>query len=226
MGALSYSSNIDVNNDASGTSLAYAAFNLVSGRHVFVYVRWEGGDTTISLSDTAGNTYTSGTKLYAGGSGCGGVWFYCLNATGNASNVITVTFGAARTFRRSQCVVLSGDTPSAVTEASNTVSATTTTISTSGTLNIGSGGFLIAGLSTRSNALTATFSNTASDTWTNIVGSNTYKFGAHAAIATSRTSQTITVNTGAGVGSGAVLIAIAIEPGASAFQGDKFFSVF
>lgn len=88
-----------------GVSPSTTAFNLVAGRHVFVWFA-EYCNTlpvsTVAISDTAGNTYTAlgprtnsivdpggGAKYEHGG------WWYCLNAAGNAANVVTATCTAS-----------------------------------------------------------------------------------------------------------------------------------
>jgi hypothetical protein len=75
----------------ASTTIASAATSLTTGNLIVVQVRVVG--TVSTVTDTAGNTYvlaksapfsaTSGTKFEA---------WYCLNATGHASNVVTVTF--------------------------------------------------------------------------------------------------------------------------------------
>lgn len=88
-----------------GVSPATTAFNLVAGSHVFVWFA-EYCNTlpvsTVAISDTAGNAYTAlgprtnsivdpggGAKYEHGG------WWYCLNAAGNAANVVTATCTAS-----------------------------------------------------------------------------------------------------------------------------------
>ena len=85
--------------DSSGsgsTTIAAAAFNLVAGRLVVVVAKSEGAAGTIdSVADTAGNTYTPLTgQSYAAGSEGRARMFYCLSATGNATNVVTVTYSS------------------------------------------------------------------------------------------------------------------------------------
>lgn len=82
----------------SGTSLALPAASLTAGNHIFVFVRYETTTATVSVSDTAGNTYTALTEQVTS-QGAIGRWFYCLNAAGHASNVVTITWSAARTYR-------------------------------------------------------------------------------------------------------------------------------
>lgn len=80
-------------NSASDTTVASAAKNTTTGNLIAVCVTAQegAGITTISVADTAGNTYVAGTNYGAGGVGGMVQWFYARNATGNASNVVTAT---------------------------------------------------------------------------------------------------------------------------------------
>lgn len=75
------------------SSVAFAAINLGAGRLVVVAQKWEGGATTItSVTDTAGNTYSSCTAAYDAANGQHAQIWYCLSSTANATNVVTVNF--------------------------------------------------------------------------------------------------------------------------------------
>lgn len=65
------------------------SFNLAAGKLVVVSTMWEGVSGTASVSDTAGNTYTAGTKVQVDGSSKWVKMFYCLSSASNASNVVT-----------------------------------------------------------------------------------------------------------------------------------------
>lgn len=85
------------------TTSVFPSFNLSSGDLVVVFASWaETSALTATISDTAGNTYTQAGS-YARSSEGGddyavGLW-YCLNPTGNASNVVTVTYSGTATYR-------------------------------------------------------------------------------------------------------------------------------
>lgn len=128
--------------NTSGTSLAMDASSLTSGNHIFLYVRYEGSTTTVSASDTAGNTYTSLTETTATGLVIGR-WFYCLSAAGNGSNVVTVSWSSARSFRWAATMQFSKTSASFDTEANG--SATASTSVTSSSFNTASAGLLVAG---------------------------------------------------------------------------------
>ena len=93
----------DVRDDTSGTSKSLAAFNAVAGRLIEVTVSWESTNTTVSIADTAGNTYVPLTKKKSAANNQWVQKFYCLSATGNAANVVTATWASAADFRGIDC---------------------------------------------------------------------------------------------------------------------------
>lgn len=100
-----YVSGSSYTNSGSSTSIPIPGFSVSTGNLLVVGMRWEGGgatDTaTASLADTAGNTYTLlGYQSTGSGEGHRIAVFYCLSAVGNASNAITVTISASRTYRQ------------------------------------------------------------------------------------------------------------------------------
>lgn len=100
-----YVSGSSYTNNGSSTSIPIPGFSVSTGNLLVVGMRWEGGgatDTaTASLADTAGNTYTLlGYQSTGSGEGHRIAVFYCLSAVGNASNAITVTISASRTYRQ------------------------------------------------------------------------------------------------------------------------------
>jgi hypothetical protein len=74
--------------NAGGTAVT-GAVSLTTGNCVFVACA--GFDLCTTITDTAGNSYTALTAQTSAGA-MSARWFYCLNATGNASNVTTGTF--------------------------------------------------------------------------------------------------------------------------------------
>lgn len=71
----------------AGAPVVTNAMNVIAGNHLFVMTA--GGDTSSSVADTAGNTYTPCTlKSYGGSTKV--KWWYCLNALGHAANITTV----------------------------------------------------------------------------------------------------------------------------------------
>lgn len=93
-------------NDTSGSTWSASAANHGAGDLIIAVARWESGgvsDTsTVSFSDTDGNTYTIFGHLSPGGGsederiGVG----YVLSAGGHATNVVQAIISSSRTFRR------------------------------------------------------------------------------------------------------------------------------
>lgn len=77
----------------SSTTVASAATSLTTGNLIVAQVRHPG--TVSSVADTAGNTYVLADNTPTASFGTKFEVWYCLNATGNASNVVTVTFSAS-----------------------------------------------------------------------------------------------------------------------------------
>lgn len=137
-----YVRTLTATNTASGTTLAASAFALATGESVFVWVRHETGSTTVSVSDTAGNTYTALSAANTS-NGAYGQWFYCLNATGHASNVVTVTWAGAQSYRYSTIVVY--NKASAAFDTSRTDTSAAATSITSGGFTTAAAGLVLAG---------------------------------------------------------------------------------
>lgn len=85
------------NGVASSSSVALSAVQSITGNSIFVFFRTTnpaGGAPTVTVTDTAGNTYTTGTLVTNASDGANGSSLgmaYAVNATGNAANVVTVT---------------------------------------------------------------------------------------------------------------------------------------
>ena len=73
-------------------SAATAAISHTAGNLLVVGVSFQtaGGATSVTLSDTAGNTYTPIGSLLVRGGNRMQLW-YCPNCLGNASNIVTAT---------------------------------------------------------------------------------------------------------------------------------------
>ncbi len=121
-------------NSGSGiTSLALPATSLTAGNTIIVSVR-TGTQATINvtLGDTAGNSYSS-TPQVTGGSADKVQIFYCLNAKGNAANVVTVTTDNSSSFTNIISAQYSGilgfDTSASGTGTDSTLTSGTFTTS-------------------------------------------------------------------------------------------------
>lgn len=87
-------------NIASAASIDSSPFVSVAGRPICGYVGWEGGNTTVNVTDLAGNTYVVGTPIaHSAATDQVIAPFYCLSSLGHAANVVSVGFGAARIYR-------------------------------------------------------------------------------------------------------------------------------
>lgn len=104
--------NSATGSDTSGTSattVAIAATSLTTGNLIVVGIRWNspGGESIISVSDTASNGYIAGpitenidldvVQIY-----------YAANVTGNGSNVVTVNFSGIVPYRAANSIQYSG----------------------------------------------------------------------------------------------------------------------
>lgn len=129
------------NAGANSTTIATAGYTSVATRLIVGYIGWEGGNTTVGITDTAGNTYVVSTPTPNGGGDQVIASFYCLSSSGHASNVVTATFGAARSVRTMQIAEYS-KTGTAVYdgygygEVNIGATATTGTITTTGAVGL------------------------------------------------------------------------------------------
>lgn len=130
-------------NTASGGSIATSAVSHTTGNLLVCCVRHEGATTTISVADTAGNTWQPLTKVTHPGGDMHLQLFYVLNCTGNASNVVTATFGASRTYRGIQVMQFSGLNTYDEEDSGTTTAGTSVT---AGTVNIDGAGVVVNGI--------------------------------------------------------------------------------
>ena len=120
----------------AATTIAAPATNHTAKNLLFVFAR-HGTDSTstISISDTVGNTFTPVDALIGNAAAGAAQAFYAKNILGNASNVVTATFGASVSFRGITVLQYSGlDTVSPL-DAHITGNGTFTTAIVSGTFS-------------------------------------------------------------------------------------------
>lgn len=89
------SSSVTTNSTSSSSTIATPAFNAASGNLIVVGVAWgvNDGATDVTLSDTAGNTYTKvGTVTFNESSQSRITLFYRLSSAAQTSNIVTATF--------------------------------------------------------------------------------------------------------------------------------------
>jgi hypothetical protein len=163
MAALAFVGSARNNLTTGGTTIATTARSFTTGNHVVAFVRWEGagGATTVTLADTAGNTYTALADV-SGANGLYGKMFHCIGITGNASNVVTATFAASRTYRSLTVIEISGDTPT-VNYGSTSGSATRLTLSAG--IDFGDDSFIVAGGGNFAGDAGSTFTDRSDGTW-------------------------------------------------------------
>jgi len=77
--------------NGSQANISATAQNHTGGNLIAVYAFWSTTSTTVSVSDTAGNSYSGVTAYTRGDSGAKGQWFYAKNISGNSSNVVKLT---------------------------------------------------------------------------------------------------------------------------------------
>lgn len=191
----------------SATTISASPVVLATGGHVIVFVRFESTATTVTLADTAGNTFTSLGQVFNTNNGIEA--FYCTSAIGNASNTVTATFAAARSFRSIVVVVLSGALSGVPTAATGTA-ATGTAVTTSAGLTLPAGSVVCAMESCFANDTLFTFSDSASGTYTDIVIPTVqWSRGAYSLRASSISGATFTF-TGTAATSRRVLYAVGV----------------
>lgn len=84
----------------SGTTVASGSSIPTAGNLLIVYVRWGGaGDTTVTLTDTLGNTYQPLGHLNHTDNALNLAVYYAKNCLGGSANVVTATLGNARTLK-------------------------------------------------------------------------------------------------------------------------------
>lgn len=125
--ALAFVNRAQGGSTASSTTLASPAISHTTGNLLIVMIETNGGMGVTNITDTASNTYTAVGSEFNNGSN----WYqiyYSENITGNASNVVTVTFSAARIYRAIVVYQVSGAATSSVLNTSKTASGTGTAI--------------------------------------------------------------------------------------------------
>jgi hypothetical protein len=154
--AFSYVQQSNANNTASATTLAAPSVATTVGNHLFAHVRWETGDTPVSVSDSAGNSYVALTASKTT-NGAHSQWFYCLNALGSAANVVTATWTAAQAYRSIRLMEFSGTSP-VFEQLVSTQAAAGSTVMVSGSFNTAAAGLILVGVATYSSDTSASYS--------------------------------------------------------------------
>lgn len=206
--------------DAAANSIAASAKNTTTGNAIFVGVKWENATTPtlLSVTDTAGNTYTVDQQgIYTPGNEPHGAIAYCLNATGNAANVITANFSAATaTFRRIHVEEFSGVATSAGVDGTHTVLSGTGVNFSSGAITTTGPGVVFMHVS----GFTG-FTPTAGGTPAATLGATTSD--AFCQFYISATGQSVTPGASANNAGDWIMLATAFKAGTGAIvQGSRF----
>lgn len=217
MTALTFVTSAHASNDSSGTALAPTAFSLTGGNHIFVSVRFENTATTVSIGDTPGNTYTPLTQIAAGGNNNFVQIFYCLNATGNASNTVTATWSVAKSFRSIEILVFSGNLPTAGTQVSGTTTGATAV--TSAAVTVAANSLLLAAeCSFSADSGSETFTSSDGATWNDpIAGAYSLHHFAYAFPSAGTPTVTFTGNASSSKGIAVVPFAVPLNARTSDF---------
>lgn len=175
-----FHSGVGARNDSGGTSLAAPSMATTTGRYLFVGVsHYYPGVNISGVSDTAGNTYTKAGSTQGGDSSHDQeLWYTADPITGNAANVVTVTYSASAQYRvitvgefslsGSTSVAYSSEATGAITSSGTTHTSNSVTTTEADALVIG---FVENWDSSESTTLTAT-----SGSWAYVATSG-YKFG-------------------------------------------------
>ena len=110
--SFTYETKVTYNNTGGSASIVFPAINVSTGELIQVEGRWEGGlddGATITVSDTAGNTYSSPRYAVTGDGSEDQKVFeaHCLSCTGHASNIVTITISASRSYREGSVAAFS-----------------------------------------------------------------------------------------------------------------------
>lgn len=97
---------------ASSLTLDSSAINVSTGNALAVFVGYFAAATTVTATDTAGNTFTGGTSCDEDGNEHG-VWLWAANTIANASDVVTAHFATARGHKEITVYQFSGASTSA-----------------------------------------------------------------------------------------------------------------
>jgi hypothetical protein len=128
----------------SVTALQSTVWSNAATNTIVVAVRWEETTTTAVVTDVAGNTYTAGPLISHPSGNQHTRLFYKINATANASNRVTLTLGAAKTYV-SMCVTEWNPAATLTFVQHTTATATDNTI-TAPTLTATGAGLVVASL--------------------------------------------------------------------------------
>lgn len=100
--------------DSSATSITSSSFDSTGAKSVVVWAKHEGAPTTVTFSDSKGNTYTALTKIDHTNGDLSARIGYVLAASVGTGHTVTATFGASKAFRRLAVWTIGADNATAL----------------------------------------------------------------------------------------------------------------
>lgn len=196
----------------SASSIATGATSSTTGNLICVFVRRDPSGTITSVTDTAGNTYTSVVENTTGNPylKC----FYAKNITGNASNVVTAAFSGTIGYVWIHAIEVSGLDTSAPLDVYDDKDGTGTTSLVTDAITTASAGIILAAAS--QSGITD-YTAGSSFTLTNGgIGSGGIHYGGAEYYITSGSVSSFTPGITSGITSHYVMIAAAFKDAAAA----------
>jgi hypothetical protein len=216
MSALAYVGVVYGAIDTTTTTVSSSSFSLSAGNHVVVFLRYDGGTTTATISDTAGNTFEA-MPVVGPASTLRGQMFYCFDALGDASNVVTATLGAGRTFVHLHVMQFSGDTPTGVDFGFDQIAAgagnTTFLRIPEPGITFGENSILVSAEALLGNDSTRVFADTSGGTWVNVSNPAYSRTQAAYSVRSAGESNTLTSYTGNNATSSRLFMTLALDSG-------------
>lgn len=130
--------------DTSSTTVVTSGAVHTAGNGLFGWVKWEGSATTVTVTNTAGDTWTVSPAIAHANAVLRGAFFYVCSTAGNASDVVTITFGAAQSFKRVQVIQASGQKTTGCLDKDLSGSGTGTALATNATTNTQANSYIVA----------------------------------------------------------------------------------
>jgi hypothetical protein len=144
--AIAYVNGVGNYGGIYATTIAAPAANHTAGNLLVVFVGLVSSTATVSsIADTAGNTYTYVASIVYSAYYRIECW-YAKNITGNANNVVTVTYSASVTYRTITVDQYSGCDPSAPLDQYNTGSGNSAAPTTGNITTTSADEVLVAGV--------------------------------------------------------------------------------
>jgi hypothetical protein len=163
-------------NNSNTTTSDVSVTGVNSADAVQIVVKWEGGDTTVTVADSGGtDNFTAGEKVVHGNTDLCMQTFYLTSATVTGSVTYRATFASARNYKGLACVVVTPDSGETVTlDDSNSGSGTSTSVSSGNIALSGSDISVLAAYGPYSVANTSSHQINGSATGVTVTSTYTY----------------------------------------------------